>query len=98
MRELRRYRDAKACLTLYLRLVNDSALQQGPAGACVRCGGVLSAAHMLTRTYEVDRAGHWTRRLGEFVEDVVVVCRECGAEQDGRICDDGSAFTFVRSA
>lgn len=80
----------------YLRTVNEVASSQRPVGACSQCGGVLSAAHMLTKAYEVDSAGHWTRSLAEFTEDVVVVCRECGADQDGRIAEDGGVFAFIR--
>ncbi len=79
-------------------MVNASASKQRPVGACAQCGGILSAAHMLTRAYEVDSAGHWTRSLAEFTEDIVVVCRECGADQDGRIAEDEGAFAFIRSA
>ena len=47
-------------------------------GRCRLCGGRIAATHMLTRTYEVDRAGRWERKIDEFVEDVVVVCKSCG--------------------
>lgn len=67
-------------------------------GACAQCGGVLAAAHMLTKTYEIDDEGHWERRISDFVEDVVVVCRMCCAQQEGRIDEDGRSFVFLRSA
>lgn len=56
------------------------------------------AAHMLTKSYEIDEAGRWNRSLADFVEDVVIVCRQCGRQQEGRIDEIGSSFVFVRSA
>jgi hypothetical protein len=50
---------------------------------------------MLTRSYSVDEAGHWRRRLDEFVEDVVIVCAACGAEPEGRIEAHGEECVFV---
>jgi hypothetical protein len=64
-------------------------------GRCRLCGGRIAATHMLTRTYEVDGAGHWERRIDEFVEDVVVVCKACGQEPEGRFEADDRGFTFV---
>ena len=50
---------------------------------------------MLTKTYPLDASGRWERRFDDFVEDVVVVCADCGAEPDGDFADDGTSFAFV---
>ncbi len=84
--------------TPYPDLMGELAVTRRPVGACPQCGGVLAAAHMLTKTYEIDQAGHWERRLSDFVEDVVVVCRTCGTQQEGRIDEDGCSFVFLRRA
>ena len=63
-------------------------------GACPQCGGQLTATHMLTKSYRVDDRGHWERRIADFVEDVVVVCAECGTDLEGRIESAGDAFAF----
>ena len=58
---------------------------------------------MLTKTYPLDAAGGWQRRFADFVEDVVVVCAECGIEPSGRFVPagsfggDGTSFAFVPS-
>ncbi len=58
---------------------------------------------MLTKTYPLDEAGGWQRRFADFVEDVVVVCAECGAEPSGTFVpagsfgDDGTSFAFLPS-
>ncbi len=71
----------------------DESTSPAPV-ACGKCRGPLSAAHMLTKSYEIDRSGHWERILSDFPEDVVVVCHVCGTQQDGRIDDDGPRFVF----
>jgi hypothetical protein len=53
---------------------------------------------MLAKTYAIDEYGSWMRNLADFAEDVVIVCRMCGAQQEGRIDEDGSSFVFVRAA
>jgi hypothetical protein len=50
---------------------------------------------MLTKTYQVDRQGRWQRRLGDFTEDVVLVCSGCGAEPQGRFEVADGRFAFV---
>jgi hypothetical protein len=52
---------------------------------------------MMTRTYPLDARGHWKRDVAEFVEDVAVACRACGAPQDGRIVEHGGGFAFERA-
>ena len=71
------------------------AQEHDDLGRCRLCGGRIAATHMLTRTYEVDLAGRWERRIDEFVEDVVVVCKSCGHEPDGRFEADDGGFSFV---
>jgi hypothetical protein len=50
---------------------------------------------MLTKTYHLDASGRWQRRLADFVEDVALVCVECGAEPEGTFGGDGTSFAFV---
>jgi hypothetical protein len=64
-------------------------------GRCESCGGRIAATHMLTKTYEVSEDGRWQRRLGDFVEDVVVVCAACGEEPQGRFEADDGEFAFI---
>ncbi len=64
-------------------------------GRCYRCGGRVAATHMLTKTYPLDASGRWERRFDDFVEDVVVVCANCGTEPDGGFAGDGTLFAFV---
>ena len=64
-------------------------------GRCRGCGGRIAATHMLTKTYPLDGSGRWQRRFGDFVEDVVVVCADCGAEPAGDFAGDGTTFAFV---
>jgi hypothetical protein len=68
---------------------------QSDPGRCAGCGGRVTATHMLTKSYPIDETGHWRRCLGEFVEDVVIVCTACGAEPDGRLEARGEEFAFM---
>jgi len=65
------------------------------AGRCEACGGRITATHMLTKSYPVDACGRWQRRIGDFVEDVVVVCSACGTEPEGCVEAHGEAFSFT---
>ena len=75
--------------------MTDDAVPSNDLGGCRRCGGRLTATHMLTKTYRVDEAGHWRRRLDDFIEDVVVVCAACGDEPRGQFQACAGTFTFV---
>ena len=50
---------------------------------------------MLTKSYLVDATGRWARRIGDFVEDVVVLCAACETEIEGGIQTDGEACAFT---
>lgn len=63
-------------------------------GTCRRCGGQITATHMLTRMYAVSADGRWQRRLDEFDEDVVVVCSRCNDQPAGELGADEEAFWF----
>lgn len=56
---------------------------------------MITATHMLTKTYRIDDRGQWHRRLDDFIEDVVVVCAACGDEPMGRFEANDGTFTFV---
>ena len=62
---------------------------------CSECGGGMAAMHMLTRTYDIGRGG-WLRRIADFVEDVAVVCKDCGQEAVGHVEVREDTFFFVR--
>ena len=64
-------------------------------GKCRRCGGQITATHMLTRMYEVGADGHWTRSLDEFDEDIVVVCSRCNDQPAGELDARDEGFRFV---
>ena len=64
-------------------------------GSCPLCGGQLTATHMLTKSYELDGLGRWTRRIADFVEDIVVVCAQCGGEREGRFEASVDEFAFI---
>ena len=64
-------------------------------GRCDHCNGRVAATHMLTKTYPLDSAGCWQRRFADFIEDLVLVCIECGAEPEGTFDGDGTSFAFV---
>jgi hypothetical protein len=64
-------------------------------GRCQRCGGRIAATHMLTKSYDVNESGRWHRQLGDFVEDVVVVCADCGAEPEGTFDATDGEFAFI---
>ena len=69
--------------------------ERNDTGRCAACGGRIAATHMLTSTYDVE--GGWERRMGDFVEDAVVVCKECGREPPGRLEVRDDTFVFVPS-
>ena len=75
----------------------DGSGVQEDLGRCVRCGGRIAAAHMLTKTYKIDERGRWLRRLDDFIEDVVVVCVDCGVEPEGKFAVRDGEFTFSPS-
>jgi hypothetical protein len=50
---------------------------------------------MLTKSYPLDEKGRWRRRMGDFVEDVVIVCAACGVESEGSVDAQGEEFVFT---
>ncbi len=65
------------------------------AGACPRCGGRVTATHMLLRTYPLDASGQWQRRLADFAEDILVACSACGHQPAGGVHHCADRFRFV---
>ena len=67
----------------------------GDLGACARCGGRLTATHMLLRTWPLDARGHWLRRLDHFSEDILIACAACGHPPAGSVQRCGNRYRFV---
>lgn len=65
------------------------------AGRCGRCGGRLTATHMLLATYPLDRDGNWRASRCGFSEDIVVACSACGSVPTGSVHRATSRCYFV---
>ncbi len=73
----------------------DAGMGELPNSRCPRCGGSLTATHMLLATYPLDARQRWHRRLADLTEEVIVACVRCGQHRAGEVLQCGEAFHFV---